>query len=389
MPANRVLLLVLACVRSATQLPTALAEDLSVGQQPTLEADALVARPECAITVFNNPAVQGKLYNPYKDEHIPLKGFPWVKVQLEELPSDGPVSLRLVVCDSSHQVISERSEVLSPKGRTVIWPVTYDHPLVHPLVAELDATQGERGWHFAQETRLHRLSGRVTDFDGAPVAAFVVAIGYDGLAALAGADGNYEIWLPEVPLPSLVVVDQQYGSGRIETWVYGYHPRHDLQLNVRMGEIEVYELQAWRANCGLKADFIPLSLGLANRLREAMGEDFSTSAFNRLFGSLVDAKAFLNREDIAVDLDGEPLRVTGSWERQDLLPGGKTEAEQSRPEYSLQLTDKTVTGKPGTTQVLRLTITRQRVDGDRIATERGEGYYLGLRSGWTAVVAGP
>ena len=378
---NRMALLLLACVLLGAQLGPAFAA----------EPSAAVVRPSCVITVFNNPVVHGQLFNPYKDEHIPIDGFPWLKAQLGDLPSDDPVSLHLIVRDASEQIISERSEVLSPENGIFTWSVRYDHPLPGPAVAELDVTQGDRSWRFAQETRLHRLYGRVTDFDGAPVGAYIWAIGYDGLAAQADADGNYEIWLPEVQLPSFVIVDQEYGSGRIETWAYDYYPRHDLELGVRMGEIETYELQAWRANCGLKVDFIPLSLGLANRLRRALGgEDFDTTAFDRLFGLLPDAKAFLNREDIAVDLDGQPLTVTGFWERQDLLPRrGETAAESSRPEYSLQLSDSIVTGEPGTTQVLRLSITRQRVEADGIVTERGEGYYLGLRSAWTAVVAGP
>jgi len=348
-----------------------------------IAAQEAAARPRGDVLLFNNPPVRGRLHNPFKQEDIPLEGYPFARVIVRGLPKDDPAQVELTVTSPDGEQLFRQTGEVRPEGGATAWTARFDRPLKRPGGAEVRLTQGDTTWRYRQEIRLHRLHGRITDFAGKPIAGFVMVNGYDGAIAQADADGRYEMWLPETHLPALTFMDSGYGYSSLEAWVCDYTPRHDLELNPRIGQLELYEIQAWRGYSGLKLDLIPMSLGVSTRLAraEGVGEEFG-----KYFGQLPDGKAFLNREDLQVELDGKPLEVHGFWERVDLMGGDprKSETTNSRPEYTLQTSDVRGDGPRGETQVLRVVVTRRHVDGGKLVEEKGEGYYLGLRAGWSA-----
>jgi hypothetical protein len=358
---------------------------------PTQESTP-VQQPTCDLLVYNNPTCRGEMYNPTKDERITAEGYPCVRVRLGDLPVEAPVKASLTVEDASGRALVNQTKTLEVAAGAATWELRLDRPLAAPTRATLEVTQGQRRWAFAREVRLHRLYGRATDFEGHPIAAYVSANGHPGCTAQAAPDGHYEIWLPETYFPAFFVADTGYAQKSLEVWVYDYRPRADLELDMRIGQLELYELQAWRGIAGLKVDFIPQSIGLINRALRAAGPGHrqeQTRALADVYFGMSDAKPFLNQQDISVELDGKPLTIDGWWEREEPLSrslaallGPDTDRPRSRPEYTLQLSDAPGFDDPGKTQVLRVVISRRYVDGNAVITEKGEGYYLGLQPGW-------
>ena len=341
--------------------------------------------PSCEVLLFNNPAVKADLYNPIADQKLPVEGFPSVYTCVRDLPTGEKVHVRLTVTNATGVPLRSEQAELTPAGSLVSWRVRWEAPLAAPAAAEITVRQGDHTWVYRESLPLHRLWGRITDVSGAPRPGYVIALGYEGLMARADRDGEYELWVPETPLPAVVALDDSWAKTTVETWIHDWYPQHDLRLDPRLGQIELYELHAWRGYSGLKVDFIPLSIGLGDRLMKAVGRE----AFYQYYGRLSDAKPLLNREDISVELNGKPLQLRGFWPRMEAMGEEKESGgrENSRPEYTLQLVDAPHDGEPGQTQVLRVTVTHSHLLDGKLVEERGEGYYLGLRSYWWATSA--
>ena len=339
--------------------------------------------PSCEALLFNNPAASLEAYHPVVGQQFTLEGFPSIWVRLSGLPSDEEAVLRVTAVDATGTALAAESTELTPEAGAASWRWRLGEPLTAPAGLQVEVTQGAEAWTYREQVRLHRLSGRITDFEGKPRAGYVMALGYDGLLVKANADGAYELWVPETPLPAVVVLDETWGKTTVETWIYDWYPRHDVALDPRLGEVEVYELHAWRGASGLKVDFIPMSVGLINRLLNTVGRE----KLNDYFGVISDAKPYLNREGVTVELNGKPLEVRGFDTRADQLQRLEGGAENGRPEYTLQLTDLPRDGAPGETQLLRVTARRTYIEDGKLVEEQGESYYLGLRAHWWATTA--
>lgn len=322
----------------------------------------------------NNPRWQKSIRNHLSGQEIPFKAFPVLVADFHGLPADGPWDIGAIVYDSRGRTLATLDAAVPSKNGRIHRSWELEKPLRDPASVLISARCGSHVFKQTDHLRVYRLHGRVTDFDGKPIEAVVSANGVPGVATSTDRDGKYELRLPDRLVPSLLAMDAGFGKDTLECWVYGYWPEDDLALDMRVGQIEVYELNAWRGYCGLKVDFIPMSVGISGLLGQGKQP-----------GLLKSVGPALSDGDIAAELDGVPVDVLAMHKREEITSrkGMNNAPFESRPEYSLQLAEPAASRdkSPGGVQVLRVTVRHHLKQDGRDVIERGEGLYLGLRSG--------
>ena len=116
------------------------------------------------------------------------------------------------------------------------------------------------------------ISGMTTDFDGQPLPAAVV-FNYDsfggmerGMGVWSDVHGFYKIRLPKGEYNSIFVDDHTYGSETLEAWGWKMIVDRDEVHDFKIGNGEVYSLDAWANNGGDASLFIyfrPMVLSFA------------------------------------------------------------------------------------------------------------------------------
>jgi len=93
----------------------------------------------------------------------------------------------------------------------------------------------------------HRLYGRVTDFDDRPVGgSFVLAQSenWEAVATYCNEDGYYQLELPEGLYRRNWASDPKYRDTHLENYFIDLVLDKDTELNLRIGALEVYQLNA-------------------------------------------------------------------------------------------------------------------------------------------------
>ncbi len=283
----------------------------------------MTEQPRCEFSLYNNPTVRGEAFNPAKGEKVEMDGYPSIQVRLRGLPAGEAVKVAAEVKDSTGAKIFSGAGTAAVEGGLAQCEVRLDKSLVKPATWSASIKQGARQWNFGGLVVLHKLYGRITDFDGKPLSAFLCANGnHPGAVVQANKDGEYVFFLPEAYYPAFFVADTDYADRTLEVWVYDYRPKGDLKLDLRIGQLEVYELHAWRGVAGLKLDFIPQSVGLINRalrVTKTVEPGQARDTFCGIMFGSSEGKPYLSKEDITAELGVTPLTIQGFWERQEAL----------------------------------------------------------------------
>ena len=158
--------------------------------------------------------------------------------------------------------------------------------------------------------RYYKLSGKITDFKGKPVKAFIGVCPDSFLSEQLGkwsdSQGNYEIFLPERTYNALIVETAGKGMTDLEAWAWHTIVDSDQVMNFKIGNGEVYNLNVWVNNGGGNSYFIsfrPMVLGRVfppkNYVLSINGKKFNVS-------ELVPP---LNSEDLKIKINGKKAEI--------------------------------------------------------------------------------
>lgn len=120
-----------------------------------------------------------------------------------------------------------------------------------------------------EETEKIRIHGKLTYFDGRPVVggnAFVMNKSFQQPMYMATTNdqGEYEIEAPKGEYIALVLVKMdEWAKKNVETWVWNLLAYEDLEINARIGTIELYAINVFRPQGGYPSLFVyfrPMSL---------------------------------------------------------------------------------------------------------------------------------
>lgn len=154
------------------------------------------------------------------------------------------------------------------------------------------------------------ISGRVTDFEGAPMEGVTVALKNDRFRDVAmdtsDAGGGYSLTAPAGHYMGLIAV-KDYQTRFLEFWAWDVPAVQDLEIDPRFHRLELYALNAWRpqgAYPSYQIYFRPMSLTRAHAVIEEVG------GMDQL-GTLpvLDLAPELTADDLEVTIDGQPVDV--------------------------------------------------------------------------------
>jgi hypothetical protein len=152
----------------------------------------------------------------------------------------------------------------------IIVPAEFLNENPDRIIVTVESPKGKRTKEI--KCRYHKLSGKITDFDGKPMKAYVVAcpdsFAGDQLGKWSDEQGHYEIGLPERTYNAIVANTEHYGLSLLEAWGWHIIMDSDQTLDFKIGNGEVYNLNVWTNNGGGWNYFIsfrPMALDLSKK----------------------------------------------------------------------------------------------------------------------------
>jgi hypothetical protein len=120
---------------------------------------------------------------------------------------------------------------------------------------------------------VHKLSGKVTDFEGKPFPSYLWATKENDIRfksiVKTDPNGKFIFYYPEGRRLRLFVDDKSYSKKTFECWITANTIKSDLKINPRVGNFELYDLQIWFTVGLCYAFFVPASLPLSLREKKS------------------------------------------------------------------------------------------------------------------------
>lgn len=133
---------------------------------------------------------------------------------------------------------------------------------------------------------------------GAPSYVWAVNDIPDSPQAIVKTDeeGRFALWYPAGKPLRIFIDDESYSRTTYECWITSCGLKADVEINPRVGDLEVWGLHAWRTQLNWHVYFWPCSLPLDLRAkRSGRGREFAAPR--------------LRKEEITVRIDGEEVPV--------------------------------------------------------------------------------
>lgn len=184
-------------------------------------------------------------------------------------------------------------------------------PFMNELPEKLHITivSKENKYQKTIDCRYHTISGNITDFDNKPYKAFF-SVGPDEfttpVSVWSDEKGKYSIQLPERTYNIFYVDDHTYAISTLESWSWKMIVDRDEELNYKVGNGEVYNLQVWASNGGYNTYnlfFRPMVLPQINGQKQ-----FTDTLSNRPI-KVFDIAPELKKENITVKVNGKELEI--------------------------------------------------------------------------------
>ena len=182
----------------------------------------------------------------------------------------------------------------------------FSHPaFTDPTLAEVTVriSQGLKVEEFSLPLSIHKLTGRVRDFQGRPFPSYVWAVGPSSPGGLpetivkTDSEGRFTLWYPEGKPLRVFVDDESYSRTTYECWIISEEGlKRDVQINPRVGDFELWGLHAWRTQLNWQVYFWPCSLPM-DLWAKRLGRKFSIPR--------------LRKEEITVRINGEKVPIKG------------------------------------------------------------------------------
>jgi hypothetical protein len=158
--------------------------------------------------------------------------------------------------------------------------------------------------------RYHRLFGKITDFRGRPLKAFIGVCPDSFLSERLGkwsdSGGNYEIVLPERTYNALIIETVDKGVSNLEAWAWHIIVDEDQELDFKIGNGEVYNLNVWVNNGGGDAYFISFRPMLLKKIFPP--KNYSLQLNEQEF-NVAELAPPLGKEDLVIKINGKKAQI--------------------------------------------------------------------------------
>ena len=225
-----------------------------------------IMKPEVKAYLHPNPPLDGGTITNLWGNTYELKNRPFLEVELFNF-APGKYAIEVL-----HPVKIKKNVDIDSRSAIVY---LYHDEFVNHKLSEVDILISGEGYEgrFTLPLTVHKISGRVKDFEGNPFPSFLWAtkeedIGFKSIIK-TDRDGKFVFYYPEGKKLRLFVDDKSYSKTTFECWVIANIVKSDLEINPRVGNFELYDLQVWFTLGLCFAFFIPASLPLYMREKES------------------------------------------------------------------------------------------------------------------------
>lgn len=215
-----------------------------------------------------NPALRGEtLVDPHGRKYK-MKNDPFLELELHNFPKGG-YNIQIL----SPFTIERKIDVTSSCFSLYF----FDHRFKEATISQIriKVVGKDIVKEFTVPTRVHRLAGKVQDFDGNPVSAYIWATRYKPLRheiiVKTDDEGKYLLYYPEGRPLRVFVADTRYGKTILESWIMANELKGDIEINPHIGgNFELYEFRVWSFDNIWNIFFLPaiVDSNLPPRLRK-------------------------------------------------------------------------------------------------------------------------
>ena len=149
--------------------------------------------------------------------------------------------------------------------------------------------------------------GTVTDFEGKPLPEAQIRVQgrnykLDIASVLTDSSGDYRLDLEGGDYLA-VWICKGYKEENLEYWAWNIPLYRDLELNARIGKLEIYALEAISVHKSAKGHFMLYFRPMSIRRHKLMSSEKPKSQ------SIIDIAPLLDTNHVLVSLDGTPMEV--------------------------------------------------------------------------------
>ena len=271
--------------------------------------------PRFKVIFNNNPSFRGEEIHGSRVENEPS-----IRVEGARIPERG--TLRIAVYGQRDKLLYSGKREIEPINGSFSAEIPLKAPLDGPLYTKLSYQNAKGSTSVKIPVTLHKIYGKVSDLSGKPIAAYLI-VSWDNepaIRARADRDGDFVIWLPEEVIGHIFVDDATYGKTTLESFIgHNFILRSDVQLDIRIDRMELYNLRSWATLSTFYLYFIPMSLP---RL-----QDITLEGTREVWPTLM-------KEDVGVWLNDREVEILQFEELRDFVgPNNKA----WRPAYVVAL----------------------------------------------------
>jgi len=257
--------------------------------------NAEVLQPE-----FFTPKTQLRLY-----AELPNVEFP-IEINVSALCADATVFTKSYLIESPESEKHFKYDVFAQAGIIMLCDFA-DTLETSPDCIDVEIYMNETKYAQSITCEYATISGKITDFEGQPFPAAVVYNfhTFDGLESGTGVwsdeSGNYTLTLPKGEYHSIFVDDNTYAKSSLEAWGWKMIVDQDEVHDYKIGNGEVYSLDAWANNGGFPTLFIyfrPMVLSYVMRQHSNILEVNSKNY------SVYDTCPDIGLDNISVEING-------------------------------------------------------------------------------------
>jgi hypothetical protein len=249
----------------------------------------------------NNPICEVTLEQSVRNEVWNLKNVPLIFVCGNGF-GDGKAAIKIHADD-----ILLKEDIINIENNAFDYKFQLQEPL--KCCSKIDVKIND--YVHSSLINLKKLYGNVKYYNGDIVKYPVIMSPINEMFALGDENGYFEIILSGKE--QLAILDKNYSKENLEVWLENVNLQEDTEINILIGEAEVFGMEMWKQVGSDYIHFIPMSL---NRVKEVKKH----GAVNEIeIISNKESFARLNKEDISVYIDEEPVKILSFAEVEDYI----------------------------------------------------------------------
>ena len=190
-----------------------------------------------------NPPLRGETLIDPHGRKIEMENEPFLEVELRNFPKE-EYNIQIL----SPFTLDKKIEITSSCSSLYFVNCRFEDPSISQILIKVAGTEMVK--EFTLPIVVHKVTGKVRDFDGAPSPAYIWAaretFAENEIIVKASQNGNFTLYYSEGRRLRVFVGDATYGKTSLECWIMANELKDDMEINPHIrGNFELYEFRVW------------------------------------------------------------------------------------------------------------------------------------------------